>query len=614
MTTTFTWRSRYRRQFSLPGITADMEKALSLARDKPAVFLEMARAAEADSDFDEARKIYNTGLKNMPESVELRTRSAYFELRTGHSDEAVQTVERGLDAAGNNVGLHWAHADILALRGDTGKLLLEIEELKKIGINPQFLRFITAHYHVNSSDFQQARQTLRPLELLYWPPQFRTRLSLLLARCYGELGEPELQQQAYLRALDTDPRNVQAKLGVVGGMVKRGELDQAVTEYRALVQRVPKVSLLLAQLLIKRNQQKPARQRDWSEVKGLLDNAEKSMPDSVDPLLVRADFEWAQDKPARARELLEQARTRFPKSVALRCAQANLMVYHRQFEQANRLLGEARKELGDTGDLRLQQARLAIIKGGPQVAARLNELSENLDSLSKADRRNLLGRLGAELNRRQDLRGASRLWSRLADQDTHDLDLRLRLFDLALHLGDQPEIEKWISQIQGIEGVEGQAGTMCQVAYFDWQAGRSLAKDPAEAHRFLSKARLLLNMLEPRRPDLSTIPVAFASLERQELRQPGLTETEIQAKEANIIDLYVRALDLGQRGSPIVRETVRLLCKHKRIDEALELVKRIPVDSQLASDLERQAIDFAFDKRDFQRAESLAQGGGRQTR
>ncbi len=95
------------------------------------------------------------------------------------------------------------------MRGDTGKLLLEIEELKKLGVNPHYLRFITGNYYVNASEFQQGRLALRPLESLRWAPQFKARLSLLLARCYGELGEPELQQQAYFRALDADPRTCQ---------------------------------------------------------------------------------------------------------------------------------------------------------------------------------------------------------------------------------------------------------------------------------------------------------------------------------------------------------------------------------------------------------------------
>ena len=50
------------------------------------------------------------------------------------------------------------------MRGDTGKLLLQIEELKKIGVSPEYVQYLKAHYHINSSEFREARQLLVPLE------------------------------------------------------------------------------------------------------------------------------------------------------------------------------------------------------------------------------------------------------------------------------------------------------------------------------------------------------------------------------------------------------------------------------------------------------------------
>jgi cellulose synthase operon protein C len=51
---------------------------------------------------------------------------------------------------------------------------------------------------------------------------------------------------------------------------------------------------------------------------------------------------------------------------------------------------------------------------------------------------------------------------------------------------------------------------------------------------------------------------------------------------------------------------VELLFKNGRGSEALELLNSIPVESQLASDLGRQAEQFAIDKKDFQLAEQIA--------
>jgi cellulose synthase operon protein C len=600
-------RGRYRRQYGLPNSRDDIEKALKLAGDKPEIVLEMAGAAATESGADEARKILEAGLTKIPNSTELYQSLADLELRTGHIDMAIKTLERGLDSAANKVELRMALANFVALRGDTGKLMLQIEELKKLGCNPKILQYLKGYYHVNASQFREARQALAPLEQFPgWPPHIKTRISTLLARCYGQLGEPELQQEAYLRAVSASPQDVQAKLGLIDRMLKQGQVDEAIKGYRALVTRLPQTGIPLAQLLIGRNKQRPVQSRDWTEVKSLLDDAVKSAPDSVEPLLVRAELAMAQGQNAAARDELQKARSRFPKSAVVRCAQVDLLAIEKQFDEASRMLDEARKELGDSVELRLESARLAVAKGGPQVVATLTGLSEPLESLSKADRRKLLVGLARELTRVSDPKGARRLWARLAEEEPGDIEIRLNLLEFAFEFGERDQIESNIKQIEQIEGKEGSLGSVCEARYLVWQAGQALAKDAQEALRIRTKARVLLNELASRRADLPAIPVAQAQLELQELRQDGLTEAEIDAKEESIIRSFRRAIDLGQRSPLIVRETVRLLFKHKRGSEALDLVNSIPVESPLGGDLGRQAMSYAVGNRDFEHAEELA--------
>ncbi len=137
------------------------------------------------------------------------------------------------------------------MRGDTGKLLLQIEELKKLGLNPKLLQFLKGYYHVNASQFREARHVLAPLESLPgWPPQIKTRISTLLARCYGQLGEPELQQEAYLRALSASPQDVQAKLGLIDRMLKQGKSMKRSRATARWSSCMPSLGLPLAQLLI----------------------------------------------------------------------------------------------------------------------------------------------------------------------------------------------------------------------------------------------------------------------------------------------------------------------------------------------------------------------------
>jgi tetratricopeptide (TPR) repeat protein len=600
-------RGRYRRQFRLPESGADFQRALELAEGSPDVYLEVAKTAEAESKDDKARQTLAVGLKKAPASAAIYIALAELERRTGHFEQAVKTLERGLESPAEKGRLHCVLAEFLAGRGETGKLLLQIEELKKIGYASVIVQILSAQYHINSSEFHKAQQLLVPLEsITNLPPDFKAQVNNMLARCYSRLGEPAMQQEAYLRALSANPQDLTAKLGLIERMVKQGELEGAINEYRPLVTRLPGVSIPLTELLIARNRQRPVPQRDWDEVKSSIEDAEKAFPESPEPLILRAVSYGAQGKYAEGCDELEKAQSRFPKNVAIRCAQADLMVLRKQFSEAQNLLDQVQKQLGDSIELRLQRAKLSLAKGGPQVVNDLNDMSQNLEPFTKEQRHKLLNDLANAFLRLQDLPGASRLWSRLAEQEPNDIDLRLKLLDVAFQNADSDEIAKNIKQVEQMEGTGGFLSRCCQVRYVIWQAEQATAKEPQEALRLRTKARVLLDELVSQRADSSFIPMALAQLEQQELRQGSLPDHEIQAKEENIIRLYRRAIDLGERSPAIMRETVKLLFKNKRGSEAIDILHSIPVESQLAGDLERQAVALAVETRDFQRAEEIA--------
>ena len=157
-------RGRYRRQFGLGGSEVDFRKALELAEASPDVYLELAKAIEAESGYDAASAIFEMGLKKAPTSTEIYGALTSLELRNGRLDRAVETLERGLKSPADKGNLHWMLANVLAMRGDTGKLRLQIEELRKIGYPDILLQILNAYYWINASDFMKARQILVPLE------------------------------------------------------------------------------------------------------------------------------------------------------------------------------------------------------------------------------------------------------------------------------------------------------------------------------------------------------------------------------------------------------------------------------------------------------------------
>ena len=106
----------------------------------------------------------------------------------------------------DQLNLRWQLALILAERGDTGKLLLQIAELERLGANRPFTQYLKAYYHFNKHEFAKARQILAPIQPERGAvPALKALVNVLLARCYAELSEPELQREATLRAFSVQP-------------------------------------------------------------------------------------------------------------------------------------------------------------------------------------------------------------------------------------------------------------------------------------------------------------------------------------------------------------------------------------------------------------------------
>ena len=324
-----------------------------------------------------------------------------------NGNRAVEVLELGLMNQPDLGELRLQLTDLLANRGDTGKLLLQIKELKKLGCSPILTQYYTAWYHINSRQFLTARHLLATLQAGMKTngnaektnrasDMFKSKISVLLAQCYGELGEPEMQRHEYLHALSANPQDLRAKIGWISNMVSQGNIAGAIKEYRALVKQIPKVRPDLVRLLIAQNQRRPELQRDWNEVNKLIDQMADTEPEAVEVL--RAEMLFARGDQTAALDKLEKAQVRFPKSLAIRLAQTNKLGIQGRVDEALLLLDQAQQQLGDLVDLRLERARLWALKKGPQFHQVLMDLSQDAEKFSKVDRKRLLNGLAIEFD------------------------------------------------------------------------------------------------------------------------------------------------------------------------------------------------------------------------
>jgi predicted Zn-dependent protease len=638
-------RGRYRRRFGLRGADVDFQKALQQTPLDPEIYLEMARAAESDSGISAARGVLNDGLalhlfnaarrilddhpalqllsgaigglrleaalaipederQTTPYWIEVYRALTQLEIRDHHVDQAIEVLERGLRALPGQAILHWQLANLLAANGDTGKLLLQIEELRRIGFSQVLIGYLRACYHVNNKEFYKARDILTSLQgSVAGSPELKARVNVLLAQVYGQLSEPGLQQDAYQRAASANPEDISAQLGLIAGMISRGENTQAIEAYRRLLDQAPdSVRIPLARLLIARNRERPEPEGDFREAERLINDAIRAAPESAEPLVLKSRLLADRGRDQEARDLLAASRSRLPTRVELWTAEAELLARRQQFDPALGLLDQAQRQLGDRVELRLCRASVWVTRGGPQVIAILNDLAGNIERFSRENRRTLLTTLAVELNRRQDLPGATRLWTQLAEQEPDDLEPRLQLLELALQAGDQKAIE---TDVQAVEKIDALFGRYCRARYLIWQAQHATDVTTRQLRR--SAARTLLNELKSRRQDWSLIPLALAQLEEQELEQDGLDEARTREKQETLTNLYIQAIHLGQHNAAVVRRAAQLLVATGRAGEVLHLYNLIPLATQLAAtDLGRLAARLAVSKRDYQQAEEIA--------
>ena len=138
-------RGRYRRRFGLPGADADFRRVLKSTQRRPEVYLELAELAAAGSNFDEARRVLQSGLAVAPKDPTLHQAQASLELRSG-------SVRRGGSQPQQEPGYRcptmWGYAgslaNLLAEQGKTTELMDQIQELKRLSFTPTLLEFLEA--------------------------------------------------------------------------------------------------------------------------------------------------------------------------------------------------------------------------------------------------------------------------------------------------------------------------------------------------------------------------------------------------------------------------------------------------------------------------------------
>ena len=470
---------------------ADIARAVELAPDDPDTLLGAAEIARQRSDWDEIRRLITPAMDKYPREPRFPLILARAESNSGQFDTAVNVLRRGLETTDDS-DIRWSLADLLIQQESeqqqggksensaTTKTENEpvrkkskedlVQELVDRGYNRGLVGYLEARMMVANKQWNQAVEKLNIIIPLLAPftPEISRKANLMLAFCHERLGDASASYDVYRDLAKNDPTSTQFMVELARSLESQGRREEALQQYRLVIDKTVDVRLAIARLLIRQNLTLPVAARDWREVDASLDELAKEAPDEPRVSVLRAEVLLARDQADQAQALLEQARDAHPNQFELWSALYTLAERQNQREKLEPLLAAAKKQLGDTVDMRLLEARYLATEKTPESLAQLNALSANVESLeNEQDRSKLFRGLADAYLRAGDSQKALSLWMKFADQEDRQNNFAAQLiaFDLAMIAGDQKVQTTTIDRLKAIEGtsterlLEASAGT-----------------------------------------------------------------------------------------------------------------------------------------------------------
>jgi cellulose synthase operon protein C len=578
-------RSRYLREVGLfPDAVKDVETAWKLAPEDVEVLLADADVKMDKKDFKGARTDLEAGKAAHPGEVRLLLSLAALGLREGNPAAAVDQLHAAIELlnAAHDTDALWNVANLLIDAGKPEEARELIGTLNAGGpsVAGDFLKarldFVDGKFGPCVALLEDRRKQLAA------SPELARETDRLLGLCYERLGNPDQQLAAYRRVLEQDPSWPPARLGKASALLAVGKPDEALVEYRAMVDRAPEARLQAIRLLILRNMRAPGDKREWKEADDLVKGASEDERKTAGFRLVEANLLGAEGRLDDAWKKMDEAVAADPKEVGYRIVQADLADFEVRHKMkppltAREALDKAEAEAGDGVDLRL--ARAARFAVHPNAVKALKPLEEKVDAFTAADQARLFAGLAEAHVRAGDLDGAVALLGQARDLSKDDVAVRVRLFDLTLRSFGPPSatrskderdnqaatLQAIVDDVRGIEGADGVAWRYCEASLLIFQAQNGDKTG-------LKDARALLGEVGKRRPGWSRPPLLEGEVER--------LDGDLDAAAAK----YRQAIDLGDRRPEVLRVTAQLLASRRRYDEAKQVLDKVgdgPADGEL---------------------------------
>ena len=601
----------------------DLTSARELAPDDPGVLFTSFEIAMAQKRFAEAEQLAVKGRKLFPKDERVYRSIASVAARQGDLERAAAALRDGLGAKLDDPSrIRLLLADILLLQGHLDEAEETVAEYTaQYGADNPDLGLLEARLLIAQARWLPAKKKLEALRpLVASSAEVTKQVDIYLGKCHEQLGDFDEQLAANRRVLSEDHESIQARIGAAAALATTGRPEEALAEYEAIASSLPPERLAataeiwnpLLQLRVAEQLKRPAADRDWSQIDGLIDLLEQSPTVSAVQLaLLKSDALVRKGDPGGAETLLRGQLAANPQSPHLAAALMTLLLRNQGVAAARSVLATTPADIADSPLVMTVEAQMAARMPAEESAAIFAELEAKADHLPDAQAGQLLATLGSMRRGMAQPGEAERLWLKALKKRPEDLQIVTALLELAYEQGDVDKADARAAEIGGLAGEASPQGRIARATALALSVRRQQVKGAQDGDGPApDRGEVELSASEKER-----LTAAYNLLVEAENDRPGWVRiqklfAEIAILRGNMpeaIERLQRATRMGAADPSLLRQLLSLLYLSNRIDEAQQTLARLGPES--LPGLERLSAEIELSTGRFDDAVALAERG-----
>lgn len=577
---------------------SDLEHARRLAGDDPRILLALADLEGRRGRRQEARRWLLQGRTRAPRHLAVHLALATLERQCHRPHEAAACLREGLRTLPDQPDLLLLLGETVLDMGDESALQSVIERLQRPGMPSGWAHYLKGSLQLHRQQWSEAIHTLQ--EVVQSPDSSSVlvcRANLVLARCHEQRGDSTRQLAALRQAVERDGTSVLARMALAAALEHRGNLEQALEQYRQLVTMGPAPEenwLRLGRLLLQRNRSLPGEKRRWSEIDEVLERAARYPTLELSLTVLRAEVLLEQGRAEPARTLLEKTAADHPSALEPWMGLIDLALRQGDLTRALQALEKARQKLGTHRELCEAEITLALRQRARQATQTLRKVDDERNRLPENEQAALLKQLAAAYFHIGEPEEGRRLCRILAERTPAELASRLALLDLAVLGSEENLLAQVTTDLRRLEGEDGIWWRYAEATRLVLKAERGATDDRRDAGPLIERARARVADLVRRRPDWPRGALLEASLH------------ELEGEPVAAAKAYLRGFGGGERFPGLTERLAGLLVEQGRLDEADEVIRRFEQQTPPSAELARLGAEIALRMRNTERAREQA--------